>query len=301
MKVSIDALHFLLLLETAVVLLGAAVFFAVRSGRHKRLYRKALKELDELKNTELDDDRLALREETAAAFGAGYAGDETIAETALPEVEAPASAELPAALPADGESSDQPEADASGGQVERLRRMVGLQKKTILDLMCYKDLFESAQQRLTHLQQSSADLQGMIQGLAAEGGPEAAPLTDSLTVLENTGKELSTFITVLEKENAALSEKFRIWESELDRINGDLEGGIETVGAGGAGGAGAGIDEGRYAELVAEREELALKLKEVSEHLQEKSTMLNDLQRQYEDLEKEYMVLYRQQQAAGGA
>lgn len=309
MNVTVDALGFLLLLEAAVALLGTTIFFVVRNGRNKRLYRKTLKELNDLKAGDEDADRRSLRDEVAAAAveeGSGGdaeaegatqylgepvavapSGDLRADDLALQEAEAPEQAET-------GIPEEESAPDASPGQVRRLQRMVVFQKKTILDLMCYKDMFESAQKRLTEMQQSSSDLEGMIKSLVETGGPEAGPLAGSLTVLESTSKELSAFITVLDKENEALSEKFRVWESELQSISEELE-------SGGDGSAGPGIDEGRYAELMAEKEEMAARLKEVSEQLQEKSTMLNDLQKQYEDLEKEYMILYRQQQQGGGA
>lgn len=300
MIVTLDALHFLLLLEAAVVLCGTTIFFIVRNGRHKRLYQKTLKELASVTATESET---ALREEARLEAAPERPAPAAITE----EREAPA---LPAAeesfggfpdemiaaeRPASGHAEEETAAPfpeespdgAAAGQVRRLQRMVDFQKSTILDLMCYKDLFESAQQRLAALQQSSADLQRTIRNLIDTGGADAGTFSEPLAVLERNNNDLDHYIGTLTSESEALSEKFRVWEDEFRSISEDL---------GDGGSSGSGLDEERCTLLLREKEELAARTLEVEGQLQEKSTMLGDLQRQYEDLEKEYMILYRQQQ-----
>src|SRR5208283_4184794 len=68
---------------------------------------------------------------------------------------------LPDSAPVDFLEAPQP-GDEEGGampdQVRRLQRMVTAQKNTILDLMCYKDIFEGARKRLFSLRQDNSEM-----------------------------------------------------------------------------------------------------------------------------------------------
>jgi len=85
------------------------------------------------------------------------------------------------------------------------------------------------------------------------------------------------------KRKTALSTKFTKLEDELKNLWEEAE---HTEG----------MDEGRYNELLKEKDDLISKLKEFEGKLQEKSSQFEDMQKQYEDIEKEYMILYKQQQ-----
>ncbi|MBI3592079.1 MAG: hypothetical protein HY099_01085 [Nitrospirae bacterium] len=261
--IKIDALYFLLLIESSLLLLVAAVYLFFRSRKHKGLYQKTLKQLADAQGDikEKPFEEQPLTEESPVQEPEAVAVTEPVESEVLEEV---------------------PATD----NVKTLKRMVNFQKKTILDLMCYKDIFESAQKRIAAIQQSNNDLQEKFVNLT-ESGADKEGLAAPLEALEKNNNELQKFIGILERENMTISEKFRVWEEEFKKIS-------EYVGDEAEG---SGIDEARYNELAKEKEELFIKAKEIEEKLQEKGSQLDAMHRQYEDLEKEYMILYRQQQA----
>ena len=54
--------------------------------------------------------------------------------------------------------------EESPNKLKRLQKMVNFQKKAILELMCYKDIFETARGRLDTLRESNYELQGKSEG-----------------------------------------------------------------------------------------------------------------------------------------
>jgi chromosome segregation ATPase len=275
MKITIDALHLLLLGEISLILLITTIYFFARNRKHKRLYQKALKELSDIKSQ-----------------GSGVEGQqeietkterESLHET-LPEtpVEQPAvmeTVEVPQSPVAAEETVDE---SSLVGKVNKLQRIINFQKGKIIDLMCYKDILEGSQKKLSSVQSGYQELKDRFTKLFGDP-PENKGVADAMEVFETNNKELSSYMEILGKENESLAEKFRLWEDELKQIWEEAE--KSEI-----------IDEGRYGEIVHEKEELAAKLKEFEDKLQEKTKVFEDMQKQYEDLEKEYMILYRQQQ-----
>lgn len=279
MKITIDALYLLLLGEVSLILLVTAIYFFARNRKHKRLYQKALKELSDIKSQESG---VKSQQEIESK-----AERESLHET-LPE--------MPVKQPAVVETFEAPQpseameetADESSliGKINKLQRIINFQKGKIIDLMCYKDILEGAQKKLSSVQEGYHNLKDRFTKLFGES-PENKGLVEAMETFENNNSELSSYIEILAKENETLAEKFRTWEDELKQIWEEAEKGVA-------------LDEGRYdeklGEIMHEKEELASKLKEFEDKLQEKTKVFEDMQRQYEDLEKEYMILYRQQQ-----
>src|SRR5271169_1507690 len=137
--IKIDPFYFLLLTELALILLVLSIYLFSRNRKHKDLYQKTLRRLNDLQskeNTETYDSS-----PSAAA----------VSPENLPE-------ELPADLTQDI-ADQQPLTDSvftesldgdesSPDKLRRLQGMVNFQKKAILELMCYKDIFETARGRL---------------------------------------------------------------------------------------------------------------------------------------------------------
>lgn len=280
---NIDPLYFLLLAELALVLLVLLAYFFNSNRKNKDLYQKTLRKLNDLKSERSPEsfDR-PVSDSDEASFPPP---PEDILERQEP-VRDIASPEAVEAF--ESGRPDQPDAAAGdeGGQgvVRRLQRMVNFQKSTIVELMCYKDVFEGARNRLASLQRSNDELQEKIKGLI-NGGVESPALEESVTVLEKNNREMEKFISILDSENSRLSEKFQAWEDEFKRIAEDVE---ESPGSG--------PDDAKYSEMLNEKESMVTRIKDFEEKLEEKSQLLSSMQAQYEDLEKEYMILYRQQQ-----
>lgn len=287
MNTEVDVLYLMLLGEISLVLLIIVVVLLRKLSKYKSLYLKtldnsALTGPDPVVQTPVEEDHM----------------QDIIPEEAQPEKETPAAVEkavdtttvltaeeewAAAAEEAEGAKTEPEVANGSlTGKVRKLERIAEFQKSKIVDLMGYKDLFESAARRLTAIQESNAELQDKFRTLteSSDAGEESRA---ALATFESNNKGLNSFINVLSKENETLSEKFSSWQKQLDEMWEQSESGGE-------------VDEGKYSELLKQKEELVSTLKEFEEKLQEKSKALEDMQKQYEDIESEYMILYKQQQ-----
>ncbi|MBF0557656.1 MAG: hypothetical protein HQL08_02630 [Nitrospirae bacterium] len=279
----IDPLYFLLLAEFAAVLLLLTIYFFINNRKNKDLYQKTLRKLNDLKS-ERGPETFERPSPDEASFPDLPA--ENLMEQQEPLHDIASMAQFESVQPDSGASEDA----AEPGAVKRLQRMVNFQKSTIVELMCYKDVFEGARKRLSSLQQSNNELQEKIKGIM-EGGVESAALEESVAVLEKNNKEMEKFISILDSENSTLSEKFQAWEEEFKRIAEDVEVRPESGAA----------DDAKYDEMLQEKETMVARIKDFEEKLGEKSDLLSSMQTQYEDLEKEYMILYRQQQQQAAA
>jgi len=277
--VKIDPLYFLLLIELTLILFVLAGYLFFRNRKHKDLYQKTLRKLNDIKSEKSLEtfDRPASGE---AAFPETL--PETLTETLIDQEQQPLQDSGPAEF-LDSPQTGDSEGGAMPDQLRRLQRMVNYQKSTILELMCYKDVFEGARKRLLLLKQDNNELQDKIRDLI-KGGADGA---GALAALEENNQDLEKFINVINKEDERLTEKFQIWEGEFKLISEDLKTGSDA----------AAMDDVKYAEILREKEMLTARSKEFQEELEEKDKNLKAMQAQYEDLEKEYMVLYRQQQS----
>ncbi|MGO9014119.1 MAG: hypothetical protein ACLQF0_03980 [Dissulfurispiraceae bacterium] len=276
--VKIDPLYFLLLIELALILFVLAIFLFIRNRKHKDLYQKTLRKLNDLKS-EISVETLDRPASSESALA------ENLPENLMEQEQQP----LQDSGVAEFIESGQPEESEGGampGQLRRLQRMVNSQKSTILELMCYKDVFDGARKRLALLQEENNGLQDKIKDLI-KGGAESEGFAEVVSSLEESNREVEKFITIINREDERLTDKFQSWEEEFKRIEEDMEKGPDA----------AAIDDSKYAEILQEKEMLTARSKEFQEKLEEKDKNLEAMQAQYEDLEKEYMVLYRQQQA----
>ncbi len=267
MTISIDALYLLLLGEFSLILLVSTIYLFLRNKKHKKLYQKTLKELTDMKSSAKTEMFESPRVEEP--------------QQEQPKQEQPAPEPFAEPVPA----SDKGEAVDEGslaGKINKLQHIINFQKGKIIDLMCYKDILEGAHKKLNAVQDSYLNLKERFVKLLGET-PENKGLADALEAFESNNNELNSYMEILENENETLAEKFRRWEEELKQIWEEAE--QTSV-----------IDEGRYAEIVKEKEYLVEKLKDFEHVVEEKTKLLDEMQKQHEDLEKEYMVLYRQQQ-----
>lgn len=261
MTITIDALYLLLLGEVSLVLLISTIYLFSRNKKHKKLYQKALKELSDTRSsTEVLE-------------------SQKIEELPQRQPVAEAFGELQPSLDT-GETVDE---SSLAGKVNKLQHIINFQKGKIIDLMCYKDILEGAHKKLNAVQDSYQNLKERFVKLLGET-PENRGLADALEAFESNNNELNSYMEILGNENETLAEKFRRWEEELRQIWEEAE--QTSV-----------IDEGRYTEIVKEKEDLVEKLKDFEHTVEEKTKLLDEMQKQHEDLEKEYMILYRQQQA----
>ena len=274
----LDPLYFLLLIELALILFVLTVYLFSRNRKHKDLYQKTLRKLNDLKS----EKSLEISDRPASS---GPAFPETLQENLIEQEQPPPQDSGPAEFAESLQSGDE-EGGAMPDQVKRLQRMVKFQKSTIVELMCYKDVFEGARKRLAALQQDSNELQDKITDLIKDGA-EGAVFAETLAALEKNSGELEKFISLIDREDERLTEKFKAWEEEFKLISEDIETSPEK----------AAIGDVKYAEILQEKEMLTSRSKEFQEKLEDKDKNLEALQAQYEDLEKEYMILYREQQA----
>lgn len=270
MNITIDALYLLFLIEFALIMLLLTIYFFSKKKKYALLYQKTLKELIDVKNI---------------TEGQNIGKTAALPETAVQEQPEEASVEPQSSLQA-AETAEAAGEDSMAVSVNKMRRIIDFQKGKILDLMCYKDIFDGAQGKLTSIQENFNSLKDRFVTLFGES-PENKGLAETLDTFEKNNTELKSYMEILSKENESLNEKFQAWEDEVKRIWEEAKD-IEGVGSG--------MDEGKYGELMQERERLRQTLTEFEAKLQEKGNLLEDVQKQYEDLEKEYMVLYREQQ-----
>jgi acyl carrier protein phosphodiesterase len=274
MTITIDALYLLLLGEVSLILMVTTIYLFAKNRRHKRLYQKAMKELSDLRSQ-----------------GSGVKSQEI-----EPQFEQETLQKITEDRSVEAETSEvlQPSAvveettDESSliGRINKLQRIINFQKGKIIDLMCYKDILEGAQKKLSSVHDNYQNLKDRFVKLFGEF-PENKGLAEAMETFEKNNNEMMSYIEILGKENESLAEKFKLWEDELKQVWEEAE--KSEV-----------IDAGRYdeklGEIMHEKEELAARLKEFEDKLQEKTKVFEDMQKQYEDLEKEYMILYRQQQ-----
>lgn len=277
MTITIDALYLLLLGEVSLILLITTMYLFARNSKHKRLYQKALKELSDMRSSMEGQDIQKTGPQPSV---------QEVQEVPLkmPE-EQPVAAEMFEVLQPPAAVDETADEGTLAGKVNKLQRIVNFQKGKILDLMCYKDIFEGAQRKLHVVQDSYHNLKDRFIRLLGESS-ENKGLAEALEVFENNNNELNSYMEILAKENETLAEKFRAWEGELKKIWEEAE-------------QSEAVDEGRYAEVMGEKTELLEKLKEFEGKLEEKSKLFEDMQKKYKDLEEEYMILYRQQQQQG--
>ncbi|MGD0282191.1 MAG: hypothetical protein ABSB95_07505 [Dissulfurispiraceae bacterium] len=270
----IDPLYFLLLAEFALIFFVLTLYLFFSNRKLKDMYQKTLRKLNDLKS-----------ERSTEAFDSLPPGRAAITEAVSEDLMEPP---LPHEVSTEPLEDRQPDAGEGGppqGKVELLQRMVNFQKSTIVELMCYKDVFEGARKRLASLQEGNNELQEKIRALI-EGGIGNEGLAEAAAALEVNNSELEKFMAILDKENVTISEKFQIWEEEFKQVAEEVEKSPDA----------AVPDDAKYTEILKEKETMVTKVKEFEEKLDEKSKLLSSMQAQYEDLEKEYMILYRQQQ-----
>jgi len=273
----IDPLYFLFSVEFALILLVLAICFFFSSRKNKDLYQKTLRKLNDLKSE-------GNRETLERPFPGEVSFPGNLSENTLEQQR-----HVLDTVSMESFESGQPGAGAAEteqGSIGRLRRMVNFQKNIIVELMCYEDVFEGAKKRLSYLQNNNKELRENIR-VHVEGGVEGTALEEAVAVLGKNDREMEKFISIIDSENAALSEKYRAWEREFKRIAEDLEEFPEAK-----------AGELKYDELLREKETMVSQIEDFGGKLDEKDKLLSFLQAKYEDLEKEYMLLYRQQQKA---
>jgi chromosome segregation ATPase len=273
MTVTVDALYFLLLIEFALIMFIVSVYLFTKNRKHKRLYERASKDLSAARET-------IKNMEQAAEYFQQEQVQEIIEQqqASITEMQQPVTESR-----IEEESAETAvDEDTLKGKIRKMQRIIDSQKGKMLDLMCYKDIFEGAQKKLLSLSKSFQELQGRFVKLL-EQSPDNNAISESLKLLEVSNKELESYIDILNRENDNLSRKFESWEEELKKITEEAEHREY-------------IEEGMQDRIAQEKEEMLAKIKEFDDKLKEKDNQLSNLQKQYEDIEKEYMTLYRQQQ-----
>ncbi|MBF0329205.1 MAG: hypothetical protein HQL10_08600 [Nitrospirae bacterium] len=184
-------------------------------------------------------------------------------------------------------SEEQPEVNEGSDEKQEptagLHKVVKFQKEKIIDLMGYKDLFESAQKKLKSILKNYEDVQERFTTLAT-WLPDNEELKAATEQVIGNNSDLSGFVNTIEKSTAVLAEKFGSYDEQLNELMQQSDAGVEEV------------DEGVYKDILKEKEELLAKVKEFEDMLKEKASKVAEVEAQYEDLENEYMTLYRQQQ-----
>lgn len=260
MQITFDALYFLLIIEFVVIAIVAGMYLYSKNRRQGALYRKTAEELKEA---------LSIIEEL----------EDKIADRSITEIQRPSSVFALTDISGDTAGIQDIEKESLKGRIRKLQEIIGFQKNKIIDLMCYKDILETAQKKLGMIYNTNNELRGRFVELIGKS-IENRGVAEALELFVNNNNELASYIEVLRKENSSLDEKFRSWQRNLEML---LDAAMTCDQ----------FDEDAYAEVVREKEELMLRLKAFDDMLQKKSRLMEDMQRQYEDLEKEYMILFK--------
>ncbi len=260
MQITVDALYFLLILEFVIIVVISGLYIYSKNRKQGVLYRKTTEELREA---------LSIIEEL----------EDKIEDMRGAEIQKPSSAFALTDVSGDGAGIEDMDEESLKGRIRKLQEIIDFQKSKIVDLMCYKDILETAQKKLGMIHHSNSEIQGRLVKLMGRS-IENRGFAEALDLFVNNNNELASYIEVLRKENASLDEKFRSWQRNLEIL-------LEAVATGDQ------FDEDAYAEVLREKEELVLRLKAFDDMLQKKSRLMEDMKRQYEDLEKEYMILFK--------
>ena len=272
---------------TDIILIALAVFLFVRGRRYKTLYLAALSEhsvlpaqepvesLENIDTVTIEEEEHAVAIEEKPEIP-GIAKDPDILEAAV-AAEAVPTDELT--------GSTGGLAEETGPESERIKKLLGIidfQKNIIAELMLVKDILENARMRLEALPQRNKDQQDKVRAIAESHGL-MDEVSSSVSALEDDTSKLVSYIMVLEKEESRLSDKFRHWEEELNR----LLAGEEYIPT-------AILVE--PAPPAGQTAELEARITEMEDQLMAKDRKMKALEQQYEDIEKEYMILYHAQQ-----
>ncbi|HUJ17005.1 MAG TPA: hypothetical protein VL197_03345 [Nitrospirota bacterium] len=169
-------------------------------------------------------------------------------------------------------SPDAAEAQEPGsGELDSLRQTVEMLKKMVHDMLSCKQVFDTAPARLSGIQAAYRDQQERSEQKASGAGQQ----------------EMEAALGSLKAEQETLAVKFRIWEGQFNKLQGDETASITPA------------DEIVRTMMSREKEELLDRTKAAEDALAEKTNILKALQAKYDNLEKEYEILYRQQQNAG--
>jgi len=296
MTITLSPLIILFGAELLLLLIAFAIFMAISRHRYKKLYKKLLSDQMRLSTVERID-----RPEAEAVKKEGEpimeAAQEVVKEQDTTDIQKDATTSVDAQIPPmeqdaseitasdkpNEEADIMPEEQGSRVGVQKLKKIVDFQKEKIVNLMCYKDILESAQKKLTNIHTDYEDLAQRFASLSeAMGSNKEFEL--ALEMFGENTTELKDFIDALQNENETLLEKFNTWEGQLQGLWQESEEIVE------------GATSEDLEAIAAEKNELLEKIREFEEKLKEKSKQLEEAQAQYEDLEKEYLVLYKQQQ-----
>jgi len=245
--IRINALHFLLLLELVLLLCGIAGYLFLRAGKFRKLYNSM---------RDLETPRKA-------------AGD--------------AAKVSPVQTPPAGEKTPADELSALRAKIDDLQHIIDFQKTLVHDLLSSRDIFESAQQKLSSIHKSYQGLQSRIrqQGEAA-GGKDTEGQAD---IVESGNRDLEKNISLLKAENEALSAKFNSWSDKMQTLwKSPAAAGQEAL-------SGTGTDR-----VAKGSDELLAKVSELEGAVKEKDRLLKNLQTKLDSLEKEYLILYQQKE-----
>ncbi len=287
MTLTLSPLYILFAAEIVFLIIAFAIFMTISRAKYKRLYRGLLSQTQVVPNTPA----ASMPKEAEDMVSADVPIDEMIHEPDTKEgvdtgeKDVQEGEPLPiidTAVKGQGDVLVSEDNEPAAG-VNKLKKIVDFQKEKIINLMCYKDILESAQKKLTLIHGDYQDLSERFFNISeAVGSNKEFEL--ALDMFGENTKELKDFIDALQHENESLLDKFNAWEGQLKGLwqeSDDLDAGAENLDA-----------------VLAEKNEMIERIKEFEEKFKEKSKQLEEAQAQYEDLEKEYMTLYRQQQAA---
>lgn len=297
MTFTISPLYILFGIEAIILIIIFAVVMAIKKSKYKKLYDKLLKSqslsnigtdykttneqiqkpshtenIREIRPTEQQD----TKPEPEIEISKGQQKQESL-DISMEEVK---NSDIEEAKPEEDPFSIEP---IKNKGLEKLKKVVDFQKDKIVNLMCYKDILESAQKKLMNIHNDYQDLEQRFNAIQGDIG-ENKEYEVALEMFGENTKELKDFIDALQSENDALLEKFNTWEGQLKDMWAESDDIIAQS-------SGADVEA-----LMAEKNEMMEKIKEFEEKIKEKTKQLEDAQAQYEDLENEYMTLYRQQQ-----
>jgi hypothetical protein len=288
MILSINALAFILIIETGLISMVLAVFFIYRNRYHRGLYAKTVKELEDA-----EQELLELKKNQAASHFEPPAPLNPVEEMPkfeiepepAPEPEAAIEPEAPIQPEVKAQSAEEPPAEVipSGATIAKLLHMVKFNKNTILELMCFKDILGQAQGRLDVFSKGMQEISASLQWALEAGDSEEAK--SSLKSIEKTSQDMAACTEVVGREDVSLTGKFGRWEEEFKRLWAELEDISATA-------------EDVKDVDVSGQEDLLQRNSELEARLAEKAKEIDEMQITYNDLEKEYMILYRAQQAA---
>ncbi len=161
--------------------------------------------------------------------------------------------------------------------VYKLQKIVKEQRKKIINLLGYRDLYESLQQKLITINKINKNLKDTILSIVPQA-EISKELEKMLNKFEQNNEELNMCVRVLEKENDRFSHEIKGLEEDVEKLTQSPADSVDRE------------------ILISEKDALKGRVQELEDKLKHLEKAYENLQKNYDILEVEYSNLYKEHQ-----